>query len=86
MSRSLSFRSILNVVLSQPNISLFVIQPTKEQLIFFKTLRLSTVIKWLVLHEVRLVAVHTICVLMLRTYRASTAAADCMYGHQTDFM
>ena len=31
----------------------------------FKTLKLSTVIKWLLLHEVCMVAVYTVCVLML---------------------
>ena len=31
----------------------------------FKTLKLSSVIKWLLLQEVCLVAVYTICVLML---------------------
>ena len=31
----------------------------------FKTLKLSSVIKWLLLHEVCLVAVYTICVLVL---------------------
>ena len=42
----------------------------------FKTLKLSGVIKWLLLHEVCRVALYTICVLMLLfslpgTYRAS---------------
>ena len=33
--------------------------------IVFKILKLSNVIKWLLLHEVCMVAVYTICVLML---------------------
>ena len=38
----------------------------------FKTLKLSSVIKWLLLHEVCLVAVYTVCVLMLLLCLPST--------------
>ena len=38
----------------------------------FKTLKLSNVIKWLLLHEVCMVAVFTGCVLMLLLFLAST--------------
>ena len=38
----------------------------------FKTLKLSGMIKWLVLHAVCLVAIQTICVLMLLFYLPST--------------